>query len=118
MFSTYFVICAPETKHMDLDDVCDVGTYQRRMWCRAEQVCHSMRNGRSGMYVASGKTDNFEFKPVESDFFIESLHVFNGQLTCCRFDHKVSIWRALRICFRIFIRIKHYTYSLLGHGIL
>jgi hypothetical protein len=88
--ATYFVICAPETKHMDLDDVCDVETYQRRMWCRAEQVCHSMRNGRSGMYVASGagKDDKFEFKPVESDFFIESLHVFNGELTCCRFEHK------------------------------
>lgn len=65
--ATYFVICAPDTKHVDLDDLCDLTTYQvkrlqydalwmpiyslfeyytqRRMWCRAEQVCHSMRNG-------------------------------------------------------------------------
>ena len=28
--ATYFVICAPETKHTDLDDVCDLSTYQRR----------------------------------------------------------------------------------------
>lgn len=26
--ATYFVICAPDTKHTDLDDLCDVGTYQ------------------------------------------------------------------------------------------
>jgi hypothetical protein len=28
--ATYFVICAPETKHTDLDDVCNLATYQRR----------------------------------------------------------------------------------------
>ena len=26
--ATYFVICAPETKHADLDDSCDLATYQ------------------------------------------------------------------------------------------
>lgn len=41
--ATYFIIIAPDTPHSDLDDVCDLHTYQRRMWCRAEQVCHSMR---------------------------------------------------------------------------
>jgi hypothetical protein len=86
--ATYFVVCAPETKHMDLDDVCDLRTYQRRMWCRAEQVCHSMRNGVGGMFLAKGKPGSFEFKPVEEDFFLESLHVFDGDLTCCRFEHK------------------------------
>jgi hypothetical protein len=86
--ATYFVICAPDTKHTDLDDLCDVGTYQRRMWCRAEQVCHSMRNGTGGMFLAKGKPGSVEFSPVGADFFIESLHVFNGDLTCCRFEHK------------------------------
>lgn len=88
--ATFFVICAPDTKHTDLDDVCDLTTYQRRMWCRAEQVCHSMRNGTGGMFLAQGKPGSFEFSPVGADFFLESLHVFNGDLTCCRFEHKVS----------------------------
>ncbi|KAL7516874.1 hypothetical protein ACHAWX_002366, partial [Stephanocyclus meneghinianus] len=86
--ATYFVICAPDTKHADLHDVCDLATYQRRMWCRAEQVCYSMRNGIGGMFLAKGKPGAFELGPVEPDFFLESLHVFNGDLTCCRFEHK------------------------------
>ena len=83
--ATYFVIVAPDTAHADLDDVCDLATYQRRMWCRAEQVCHSMRNGTEGMYLAAAKDG---ITPVKSDFFTESLHVFNGELTCCRLEHK------------------------------
>mmetsp|Transcript_1938 Transcript_1938/g.3691 ORF Transcript_1938/g.3691 Transcript_1938/m.3691 type:complete len:1102 (-) Transcript_1938:147-3452(-) len=84
--STYFVIIAPDTPHADLDDTCDLGTYQRRMWCRAEQVCHSMRNGTEGMYLGVGK--EAPLVPVQSDFFADSLHVFNGELTCCRLEHK------------------------------
>ena len=36
--ATYFIVVAPKTTHADLDNVCDLDTYQRRMWCRAEQV--------------------------------------------------------------------------------
>lgn len=86
--ATYFVVCAPETKHSDLDDICDLASYQRRMWCRAEQVCHSMRNGTNGMFLAKGSPGTLDFSPVRSDFFIESLHVFHGDLTCCRMEHK------------------------------
>mmetsp|Transcript_5419 Transcript_5419/g.7092 ORF Transcript_5419/g.7092 Transcript_5419/m.7092 type:complete len:986 (+) Transcript_5419:173-3130(+) len=89
--ATYFVIVAPETQHDDLDHVCDLDTYQRRMWCRAEQVCYSMRNGTGGMFLAGSKPGgggHFDFTPVKSGFFLESLHVFNGELTCCRFEHK------------------------------
>jgi len=86
--ATYFVIVAPNTQHADLDHVCDLDTYQRRVWCRAEQVCHSMRNGTTGMFLAGGNPGDLEFMPVKPDFFLESLHVFNGELTCCRFEHK------------------------------
>jgi hypothetical protein len=92
--ATYFVIIAPDVLHADLKNKCDLDTYQRRMWCRAEQVCHSMRNGTSGMFLAvSHKSEDstagdLEFSPVKSDFFLESLHVFDGELTCCRFEHK------------------------------
>lgn len=84
--ATYFIIVAPDTKHADLDDNCDLTTYQLRMWCRAEQVCHSMRNGTEGMYLALG--GGGELVPVNNDFFQESLRVFDGQLTCCRLEHK------------------------------
>lgn len=36
--ATYFVIIAPDVTHADLNNKCDLDTYQRRMWCRAEQV--------------------------------------------------------------------------------
>ena len=83
--ATFFIIIAPETAHDDLHDTCDINTYQKRMWCRAEQVCHSMRNGTEGMYLA---TSGASLEPVKTDFFIESLHVFDGDLTCCRLEHK------------------------------
>jgi len=86
--ATYFIVCAPDTHHTDLNDVCDLSTYQRRMWCRAEQVCHSLRNGTGGMFLAKGKPGAFEFSPVQSDLFTESLRVFHGELTCCRCEHK------------------------------
>lgn len=85
--ATNFIIVAPDTPHAELDTICDLGTYQRRMWCRAEQVCHSMRNGTNGMYLAKGTEGSLH--PVPDDFFFgESLHVFNGELTCCRLEHK------------------------------
>ena len=56
------------------------------MWCHAEQVCHSMRNGTEGMYLFVGTGS--PLTPIGSDFFRESLHVFNGELTCCRLEHK------------------------------
>jgi len=86
--ATYFVVAAPDTLHTSLDAVCDLDTYQRRMWCRAEQVCHSMRNGTESMFLAVSSHDNDVFLPVKPDFFRESLHVFDGELTCCRLEHK------------------------------
>mmetsp|Transcript_6071 Transcript_6071/g.12796 ORF Transcript_6071/g.12796 Transcript_6071/m.12796 type:complete len:1062 (-) Transcript_6071:175-3360(-) len=84
--ATYFIIVAPDTKHADLDEVCDIDTYQKRMWTRAEQVCHSMRNGTEGMFITKG--EELPLAKVEHDFFKESLRVFEGELTCCRLEHK------------------------------
>jgi hypothetical protein len=84
--ATFFIVVAPDTKHADLNDKCDIISYQLRMWCRAEQVCHSMRNGTEGMYLALGTGS--DLVPVKNDFFQESLRVFEGQLTCCRLEHK------------------------------
>jgi len=84
--ATYFIIVAPDTPHVDLDEMCDLDTYQKRMWCRAEQVCHSMRNGTEGMYISTGASNPLAL--VHPDHFTESLHVFEGELTCCRLEHK------------------------------
>ena len=40
------------------------------------------------MFLAVGTADALEFSQVKPDFFLESLHVFDGELTCCRFEHK------------------------------
>ena len=80
-----FVIVAPDCPHADLPAVtCDVVSYQRRMWCRAEQICYSLHNGISSMYLATGGGASI----VEESWFVEALHVFDGDLTCCRLKHK------------------------------
>ena len=48
-----FVIVAPQVVTMDGKEL-SVDTYNRRMWCRAENLAHSLRNGTSGMWVATG----------------------------------------------------------------
>ena len=51
-----FVIVAPSVVHSDTGATCDFGTYRRRAWCRAEQLCHLLRNGMDDMYVATSET--------------------------------------------------------------
>jgi hypothetical protein len=40
------------------------------------------------MFLAGGRPGACEFTAVQPDSFLESLHVFDGELTCCRFEHK------------------------------
>jgi hypothetical protein len=82
-----FIVVAPSCQHKDLPSTCDIGTYQRRMWCRAEQVCYLMRNGPDNMYIGTGDDDE-PFKRVDEAWFREALLVFHGDLTCCRLEHK------------------------------
>ena len=84
--ATYFIIVAPETRHSDLDEICDIDTYQERVWTRVEQICHAMRNGTDGMFVTKGK--KMPLAKVQQDFFKESYRMFEGELTCCRLEHK------------------------------
>lgn len=37
-----FVIVAPPVTHSELAITCDVESYNTRMWCRAENLCHSV----------------------------------------------------------------------------
>ena len=80
-----FVVVAPALQHKDLPGVqCDEDSYRTRMWCRAEQLCHSLRNGVDDMWVANDTS----CLPMKSDWFDEALYVFHGEATCCRLKHK------------------------------
>ena len=48
-----FVICAPKATHSDSAQECNFSTYRKRMWCRAEQLCHMLRNGAASIWLAT-----------------------------------------------------------------
>jgi len=87
-----FVVIAPEIAHCDLGTVCDEASYHLRMWCRAEQFAHLLRNGPENMWLASGGAVAQQVRGsgrIEADFLNSSaLHVFGGECTCCRLKHK------------------------------
>lgn len=81
-----FIVVAPTCDHSDTGGACDAESYQMRMWCRAEQICHSMRNGTDSMYLAT--STSMPLTKIDDSWFHQSLRVFNGDLTCCRLQHK------------------------------
>ena len=75
-----FVIVAPP---LAIDGMArDVATYNRRMWCRAENLAFSLRNGVAQMWVATGPT-MAECMPQSNDaeFMRSNLRVFQGEAT-------------------------------------
>jgi len=81
-----FVVIAPEVPHCDLGTLCNEASYHLRMWCRAEQFAHSLRNGPENMWLAF---EDAGAVPIEADWLKSSaLNVFGGELTCCRLKHK------------------------------
>ncbi len=50
-----FVVVAPEIHHSDTGELCNLSTYQGRMWCRAEQFCHILRNGVEHLWLATAE---------------------------------------------------------------
>jgi len=80
-----FVVVAPPVKHKDLGEICDKVSYQRRAWCRAEQLSHLLALGTTTMYLAEGDV----LTPLRdiADWLQQSQYVFQGDLTCCRRKH-------------------------------
>ncbi len=76
-----FIICAPTTEHVDTGKVCDVGSYQRRMWCRCEQLCHVMRKGTSSMWCATTVDDCKPLGELGREWLMTVLRVFEGDVT-------------------------------------
>ena len=51
-----FVVVAPPVIHKDRGVLCNMSSYRKRMWCRAEQLSHFLRNGRDSMWVATSES--------------------------------------------------------------
>ena len=75
-----FVVVAPTAKHGEEDDACDVSTYRRRLRCRAEQLCYMLRQGTSGMWLATG-TGSIEPLDRQMSWLQDNLLVFEGDAT-------------------------------------
>ena len=62
--------------------MCDVTTYRRRLWCRAEQLCYVLRQGRERMWLATGASAEAVGVLSEVAGWLEdNLHVFEGDAT-------------------------------------
>lgn len=78
-----FVIVAPPVQHEENDTLCDKNSYQRRAWCRAEQMSHLLAVGWDNMYLAEGT----ELSELTQEWLDQSFEVFQGELTCCARKH-------------------------------
>ena len=76
-----FIICAPRTVHKDTNQGCDTESYQRRMWCRCEQLCHALRNGTQRMWVATNTSECQPLGTLGLDWLKPLLRVFEGDVT-------------------------------------
>ena len=52
--------------HKDRRVMCNMPSYRKRMWCRAEQLSHFLRNGRDSMWVATSESGLLEDSAVDS----------------------------------------------------
>ena len=66
-----FVILAPRVPHQDTGLVCDAGSYQKRMWCRAENLFHSFRHGVRSMWLVTTEDDCRLIKDSDSTEMIK-----------------------------------------------
>lgn len=86
VYSAYahaFVIVAPPVVHDNTGKVCDLESYNKRMWCRAENLFYSLRNGVKDMWVATGgELERLENKESFMAIFMASnLRVMQGEAT-------------------------------------
>ena len=84
--SDLFVIVAPEVQHENTGMLCDASSYQKRGWCRGEQVSYFCKNGTEGMWIASAANANV--KQVTIPWVKDSIRVFQGDFTCCHRKHE------------------------------
>ena len=74
-----FIAIVPTVEHQNTSKVCDRAAYMRRMWCRAEQLFHSLRNGTRMMYISDGSA--CRLLESEEGWLHDILRVFEGDAT-------------------------------------
>ena len=86
--SSAFVIVAPTVTHANTGDICDAESYNRRTWCRAEQLSYFVSHGLACMYLAEGKSSSAPLREIDKDWVRVGVNVFDAELTCCRRQHQ------------------------------
>ena len=76
-----FIIVAPMVAHADTGSMCSVDTYRKRMWCRAEQLFHTLINGTGRMWLATGKDSVTPLTDDPNWGNAGLLKVFEGEAT-------------------------------------
>lgn len=84
--TSYFIVCAPDSTHVDTGLPCDAETYLARGWCRLEQWAFMTANGADSIYCCGVQL--VEGQPrlmpiVDVVRWVErSIKVFSGDFTC------------------------------------
>ena len=92
-----FIICAPDVVHADTHKKCDIHSYNRRMWCRLEQLCHMLRKGTASMWIATTPVDCTPLEVQASgllagkDWILQLLRVFQGDVTVESDKHDIVL---------------------------
>lgn len=83
--SVALLIVAPAVEHTDTGRMCDKESYQKRAWCRAEQLSFLLgATNKDQMFMAEGGA----LKPLTVEWLVKSARVFEGNLTCCYRNHE------------------------------
>jgi len=90
--AAFFIIIAPHTRHRDAAELCGPETYERRAWCRAEQLAHYCYQGAVEMYRSTAPEGPFDdaectLQKIDWEWIQRNLLVFEGDMTCCRLKH-------------------------------
>ena len=74
-----FAVVAPKVVHADTNQTLDLESYNRRMWCRLENLCHWLHCGSNNRWLMEGS----ECVPAPDDdaFINTNLRVFQGEAT-------------------------------------
>eukprot|EP00929_Paragymnodinium_shiwhaense_P121709 TRINITY_DN9405_c0_g3_i1.p1 TRINITY_DN9405_c0_g3~~TRINITY_DN9405_c0_g3_i1.p1 ORF type:complete len:851 (-),score=76.90 TRINITY_DN9405_c0_g3_i1:235-2787(-) len=80
----FLVVICPPCLHAQTGDVVDAASYKSRVWCRVEQMAHCLTHGFESMYISA---ENGRLEKVTELWMNDALHIFDGEVTCCRLRH-------------------------------
>ena len=69
---------------MDQNTVCNLGTYNRRVWCRAEVFSFYCRRGLEDMHIAVERDASYQLITVDEDQVCDTILVFERGLCVLR----------------------------------